>query len=345
MDNGPLLAHSLRTLKTALALADRDGRIVYANERFERWFGPYGPDSPLLDARIPGLDVARLRARLDEKRTYACEIEIKDGARAVSVALELKRVGGDGLVLVEAQDVTKQKQVEYMLDSYSQMAERKTRELEKEKERVEKLLLNIMPKSVYEELKDFGTATPQKFDAASVLLLDFVGFTDMAVARDPSALIAELNDIFSAFDRIVELFGCERIKTIGDGYLAVAGLPEATPDHAAHLAKVALRMRRYLEKRNSAHPNQWRCRIGIATGPVIGSLVGIQKYVYDVFGPAINLAARLEGVAEPMQIVVSDTTAALIRDDFRLMPMGEMELKGFGAQTVFSLDAETRKAG
>ena len=92
------------------------------------------------------------------------------------------------------------------------------------------------------------------------------------------------------------------VVTIGDSYIAVSGLPEATTDHAQNIAKVALRMRRYLEKRNAAHAEDWLCRIGISTGPVIGSIVGIQKYVYDVFGPGVNLAARMESLSEPMQI-------------------------------------------
>jgi class 3 adenylate cyclase len=201
-----------------------------------------------------------------------------------------------------------------------------------------------MPRSVYEEMKDFGTTTPQRFDAASVLMLDFVGFTSMAVSRDPAAIVAELNDIFSAFDRIVELFGCERIKTIGDAYVAVSGLPEANPDHATNIARVALRMRRYLERRNASHPNQWRCRVGIATGPVIGSLVGIQKYVYDIFGPAVNLAARLEQFSEPMRITLPAATADLIRNDFVVAPKGEFEIKGFDTLPLFSLEDEVRSA-
>ena len=99
-----------------------------------------------------------------------------------------------------------------------------------------------MPRTIYEELKDYGTTTPQRFDEATVIMLDFVDFTEMAISQDPSGLIAELNDIFSAFDRIVELFGCERIKTIGDAYMAVSGVPEETPEHAQNVARVALRM-------------------------------------------------------------------------------------------------------
>lgn len=230
-----------------------------------------------------------------------------------------------------------------MLDSYSRLAEKHARDVQKEKERVEKLLLNIMPRAVYEEIKDFGASTPQRFEQASVLMLDFVGFTEMAVSRDPSAIVAELNDIFSAFDRIVEMFGCERIKTIGDAYMAVSGLPEATPEHAANIARVATRLRRYIERRNASHPTQWLCRIGINTGPVIGSIVGVQKYVYDIFGPAVNLAARLEALSEPMQITMCADTALLIQDDFLCRPRGPVEVKGFGELELWTLVDEHRK--
>ena len=264
----------------------------------------------------------------------------------MSVAVELRRetVEGEDFLLVECRNISKQKEAEYLLDSYSQMAEKNARELQKEKERAEKLLLNIMPRPVYEELKDLGTTTPHRFESASVLMLDFVGFNSMAVAGDPGAVISELNDIFSAFDRIVELFNCERIKTIGDAYMAVSGLPEPNPEHAISVAKVALRMRRYIERRNASHPTQWSCRIGVSTGPVIGSLVGIQKYVYDIFGPAVNLAARLESLSEPMQITLAEDSYKIIQEDFVCTERGEFEVNGHGTLHLYSLDDEVRRS-
>lgn len=343
-----LLKHSLQALRIGVAIADPDSwAILFENAKFFQWFGANGENDDALAARLAGLNVDRARDRLGHGRPFAYEVEVKAGGRTISVAVELRRekIEDKSYLIAECRDITKQKQAEYMLDSYSRMAEKNARELQREKERAEKLLLNIMPRSVYEEMKDFGTATPQRFDSASVLMLDFVGFTNMAVSRDPSALIAELNDIFSAFDRIVDMFGCERIKTIGDAYVAVSGLPEANPEHADNIAKVALRMRRYLERRNASHPNTWLCRIGVATGPLIGSLVGIQKYVYDIFGPGINLASRLEAMCDPMQILMSETTFKSIHEEFVVSDLGESAVKGFESQHIYSLDDEVKRRG
>jgi len=227
-----------------------------------------------------------------------------------------------------------------MLDSYSRMAEKNAREVQREKERAEKLLLNIMPRAVFEEMKDFGSVSPARFDEATILMLDFVGSTEMAVSQNPGELVSELNDIFSAFDRIVELFGCERMKTIGDAYMAVSGIPEANEDHAQAVARVALRMKRYLQKRNESRREPWLGRIGIHSGPVVGSIVGVQKYVYDIFGPGVNMAARMEAQAEPMQIVITSDTYSRIKDDFECTDLGERDIKGFGDQRLYSLDDE-----
>lgn len=304
-----------------------------------------GSDDDTLPARVEKFLPDRASSRLESRGLYKFDSEGSKSERSFPVRVHLRPlVEGDleGPILVEVWDVSKEKEVQYMLDSYSDMSEKNARSLQREKERVEKLLLNVMPRAVYEELKDFGTTTPQRFEAASILMLDFVGFTEKALSHDPSATISELNDIFSAFDQIVEMFGCERIRTMGDGYMAVSGMPEANPEHAVNVARVALRMRRYLERRNAAHPQEWKARIGINTGPVIGSLVGIQKYVYDLFGPGVNLAARMEQMSEPMRITVNEETAQGLVDDFHLSDRGEFEIKGFGVQKLFFVDSEMR---
>jgi class 3 adenylate cyclase len=316
--------------------------IVFENSKFFHWFPPDGIEPETLVRRVPDLNVERAQTRIERGRGY--QFETKSDVDGRDEPLRVSIDSFDGLdaagFLVQVQSISKEMEVQYMLDSYSRLAEKNAHELEKEKDRVEKLLLNIMPRAVVEELKEYGTATPQRFDAVSVLMLDFVGFTDMTISNDPSAIVSELNDIFSAFDRIAEMFGCERVKTIGDAYLAVSGLLEATEDHAGNIARVALRFRRYLERRNQAHSQHWIARIGINTGPIIGSLVGVQKYVYDIFGPGVNLAARMETVSEPMHITLTEDMMKVLRDDFVFTSVGEQEIKGFGVQNLYSLDGE-----
>jgi adenylate cyclase len=335
--------HLAQTLDIGVAVVEpQSWSIAFENARFFELFAPDPVAEDTLPSRVPSIDLEKARSRLEKGRPYSFDAEAGSGARTKSLEIKLQRCELDEreFVIVECHDVTKGKHAEHMLDSYSRMADKNARDLKREKERAEKLLLNIMPRAVYEEMKDFGSVTPQRFDEATILMLDFAGFTDMAVSKDAGSLVSELNDIFSAFDRIVELFNCERMKTIGDAYMAVAGLPEPSSDHAQSIARVALRMRRYLERRNTSHREPWLGRVGIHTGTVVGSIVGVQRYVYDIFGPGVNMAARMEQISEPMEITISETTHELIRQEFVCSEIGEVELKGFGKQRIFTLDAE-----
>jgi adenylate cyclase len=333
----------VQSLSVGIAVVDRNSwTVFFENACFFKWFPPAMDADEPLTTRMSDFNATRAISRIEAGRPYAFDIEVSVGGRETPIHIEARPLAGqpESYVVIECHDVSREKQAEYLLESYSRMAEKNARDIQREKDRVERLLLNIMPKSVYEEMKDYGTVTPQVFDNATILMLDFVGSTEMKISRDPGALITELNDIFTVFDRICEMFGCERIRTIGDAYMAVSGLPEPTPDHAHNVARVALRLLRYIERRNSAHTEEWLCRIGINSGPVIGSLVGVQKYVYDIFGPGVNLASRMESLSEPMQITVSSTTHDLIHEDFQLSYRGEFEAKGFGEQTLYYLERE-----
>jgi class 3 adenylate cyclase len=331
----------LESVGVGLAILERESReILFGNRRFAEWFPGESGIGQTMDVLFPELDYARMESRLGEDRPFAAETEIKIKRRTITLALQISHHVHNNLavLILECQNISKIKELEYMIESYSSMVEKQNRTLEREKERVERLLLNIMPKTVYEELKTFGVTAPQKYEQASVLMLDFVGFTDMAISEDPAGIITELNDIFTAFDRIAEQFGCERIKTMGDAYMAVSGIPEASPDHAQNIAKVALLMVRYLERRNLSHAQEWRCRIGINSGTVIGSIVGVQKYVYDIFGPGVNLAARMESYSDPMKITLCDDMYRLIRNEFRFRERDEVEVKGFGSKRLYTLE-------
>jgi class 3 adenylate cyclase len=332
----------LQSLEEGIALVDADSwEILFENAKFFTWFPPGEDDDETLTKRVAELNADRAASRLAAGRNYSFEIPSEKDGRQEPLRATLRVFPGrESCYLVEVQNISKELETQYMLDSYSKLAERNAHELEREKERAEKLLLNIMPRAVFEEIKEYGTATPTRFESVSILMLDFVGFTDMTIANDPSAVVSELNDIFSAFDRVAEMFDCERVKTIGDAYMAVSGISGGNQNHAVSIAKTALRFRRYLERRNQAHPQQWVARIGINTGSVIGSIVGVQKYVYDLLGPGVNLAARMESLSEPMHITCNQATYEHLKDDFVFEELGETEVKGFGTQNLFSLDAE-----
>jgi len=342
----------LRAIGVGVALLDRSSfNFHFRNDTFEDWF-----EDKLAAGTLEGvfedLDTDELQTALTETGRFTGEIKYRKKRRIMVIAVEFTAASDDDqeLVVLVCQNITRIRELESMIDSYSSMVERNTREIKREKEQVEKLLLNIMPRSVYEEYKAFGVVTPQLYDPVSVLMLDFVGFTDMVASADPSVTVTELNDIYSAFDRIGEQFGCERIKTIGDAYITVAGLPDPMPDHAKAVANTAIRFVRYLERRNTSHPHQWQCRIGLATGAVVGSVVGIQKYVYDIFGPAVNLATRMQEFSQPMQISVQNEIAINLRDQFEIDNLGERDIRGFAKQDVWRLedsrkDMAPKKAG
>jgi class 3 adenylate cyclase len=332
----------LRSLGTGVAIIRfSDLSVCFQNETFAQWFG--NPDNGRPEEQIKEIIDGKAVQALTEEGRFETEFQIKPRRRVLIISLNMSVADIDGhqMIILECHNITRMRELEQMIDSYSNMVERNTRELEREKERVEKLLLNLMPRSVYEEFKTFGVVTPQLYRDVSVLFLDFVGFTDFAENNDPTVTLGELNDIFTTFDRISEQFGCERIKTIGDAYLAVAGMPEPAPDHAVAVANCAVRFLRYLERRNQSHRFKWQARIGLASGSVVGSVVGVQKYVYDVFGPAVNLASRLQMFARPMAIVAPAAMKYDLIDEFQIGELGYHEIKGLGQVELMNVEGKS----
>jgi len=196
-----------------------------------------------------------------------------------------------------------------------------------EKAKSEQLLLNTLPLKVVEDLKQYGKTEPQVFEDVTVYFSDIVDFTSSSSNVEPKILISELNEIFTAFDEIMTENHCERIKTIGDAYLAVCGMPAPDPDHARNIQNAALEIRNYFLNRQNAAID-WEIRIGIHTGKVVGGVVGIKKYIYDVFGETINTASRMESNSEPMKINVSEITHRITRDDYHYIEREPFEVKG-----------------
>ena len=314
-----------------LVVSTQDWTVRSANTCAGRWLGA-AAGAPL-SAFMPDADLMRLQSKL--ARGKEARHEQRTQTDPSFMAQYFFRPVGDGLILIEGRSGAALEEAEAMVASYSLLVEKQKRQIEVEKTRVEKLLLNILPRKSVEELRQFGRTKPERFDNVSVLFLDFVGFTAISQTLTPDELFSELNEIFTAFDDISTRHGCERIKTIGDAYLAVCGMPDPNPDHATAIVQAALAMRAFVERRNQTAARQWACRIGVHSGAVTAGIIGRLKYIYDIFGDGVNTASRMESRAEPMQINISAATRALLGEAFVLEPRGLIEAKGKGQLEMF----------
>lgn len=209
--------------------------------------------------------------------------------------------------------------------------------IQQEKDKTDQLMLNILPFEIAKELKETGKTVPQHFENVTVMFSDLVNFTQIASNLKPEKVISELNDLFTEFDTIAERNSCERIKTIGDAYLAVSGMPEANENHAINCLRTAIEMMKFIEFRNQNSSIQWAIRIGIHTGSVVGGIVGVKKYIYDIFGDAINMSSRIENHCLPMEINISETTYELVKDYYQFKESNSVSIKGKGEMTIYSL--------
>jgi adenylate cyclase len=220
---------------------------------------------------------------------------------------------------------------------------RKTKKIiEDEKERSEKLLLNILPVETAEELKEKGSATPKHYDMVSVLFTDFKGFTNIAEKLTPQQLVEELNQCFMEFDKIIDRNNLEKIKTIGDAYMCAGGIPVANETNPVDIVKAGLEIKTYMEQLKSDREAQgkdyWELRIGIHTGPVIAGVVGKNKFAYDIWGDAVNTASRMESSGIPGQVNISGTTYELVKDQFHCTYRGKIQAKNKGEIDMYIVE-------
>lgn len=223
--------------------------------------------------------------------------------------------------------------------TYRAFVDRAEAALEAEYAKSEALLHNIMPPAVAERLKQNPEVIADRHVRVSILFADIVGFTDMAARSSPEALVTLLNRVFSRFDTLVDDRGLEKIKTIGDAYMVVAGLPAPREDHAPAIADLALAMTAATEDVARETDRNLRIRIGIHSGTVVAGVIGQKKFAYDIWGDTVNVAARMESHGLPGRIQISADTAALLGDAFDLEARGAIEIKGKGDMQAYFLNA------
>jgi class 3 adenylate cyclase len=216
-------------------------------------------------------------------------------------------------------------------------AKRLVDQLQAEQVKVERLLLNSLPGPIAERMKQGEVNIAEHHPDVSVLLADLVGFTTLAAHIGPEQVVYLLNEIFSGFDLLALKHGLEKIKTIGDAYMAAGGVPLPRPDHAEAIAELALDMMAEIEKFNRAYNTSIQLRIGISTGSVVAGVIGRWKFTYDLWGDTVNLACRLESLGQAGTILVSDLTYQRLRDKYRFDDSRSLEIKGRAAELVHTL--------
>lgn len=209
--------------------------------------------------------------------------------------------------------------------------------LEREQERSESLLLNILPAPIAQRLKAGNQTIADGYAEATILFADLVGFTRMSTTVSPEQLVVLLNRLFSRFDELSDRFGVEKIKTIGDAYMACAGVPVARPDHAEAIADMALAMRDAVQEHNKEFGSNLQIRIGINTGPVVAGVIGLKKFIYDLWGDTVNLASRMESNGVPNRVQVSAATWERLRDHYDFESRGALDVKGIGLVEAYLL--------
>ncbi|HEY8041556.1 MAG TPA: adenylate/guanylate cyclase domain-containing protein [Polyangiaceae bacterium] len=213
--------------------------------------------------------------------------------------------------------------------------------LDAEKKKSDALLLNVLPAAIAERLKSENRPIADGFQDVSVLFADIVGFTRLSARLTPQELVGRLNQLFSAFDDLLDRFRLEKIKTIGDAYMVVGGL-NGGPDHALALAELALDMLARIRELAASYDEDFSVRIGIHTGPVVGGVIGKKKFIYDVWGDTVNIASRMESTGAPGAVQISGETYRRIRNMYVFEDRGEIEVKGKGPMRTW-LIKERRK--
>ncbi len=240
--------------------------------------------------------------------------------------------------LTKAEEAVKQAEIQLKLE----LKEQENNIITKEKQRYEELLLNILPYEVAQELKENGKSEAKMFDHVTVMFTDFKDFTKIGEQMSPGQLVKEIDYCFSSFDKIIQKYGIEKIKTIGDSYMCAGGLPAVNKTHATDVIHAAIDIMTFMlehkKEKEAKGETPFEIRIGINTGPVVAGIVGIRKFAYDIWGDTVNIASRMESSGEPGKINISGSTHEQVKEKFRCTYRGKVEAKNKGEIDMYFVE-------
>jgi class 3 adenylate cyclase len=302
--------HYIQEYNTLQEQALNSERVKVVNEMMEKY------ESEKKARQIQALEVANLGAKLQNEK--------------IRSARNRFLYAGLGILLIALGLVNRMNSIR-----------KSRRAIQKEKDISEGLLLNILPATVAAELKEKGFAEAQQFDNATVLFSDFKEFTTVSEQLSAAELVKELNACFKAFDEIMAKHGIEKIKTIGDAYMATGGIPDRGTEDTAHVILAALDMQQFIlnrwEENKAAGLPAFEMRVGVHTGPAVAGIVGVKKFQYDIWGDTVNIANRMESHGEVGKVNISEVTYQLVRDNplFTFTDRGTMPVKGKGHMKMY----------
>ena len=290
-------------------------------------------DLVLLDLMMPDLNGFQVLERLKaDERLHALPVIMISGLQETDSVIRCIEAGAEDYLTKPFNPVLLRARISACLER-KRWRERERRYLERielEREKYEALLRNILPGQIVTRLNDGEVVIADRVEEATILFADLVGFTEIASRLSPARLVDHLNRIFSEFDGLCRTMRIEKIKTIGDAYMAAAGLPQARPGQTAAMAEFALAMLATLERINQTLETPFQIRIGVHTGPVIAGVIGVNKFIYDVWGDTVNLASRLEAHGLPGRIHISEATRRALAAEYECEPRGLINVKGMG---------------
>ena len=316
--------------------ATPSGRLLSANPALAKL---YGYDSPA--ALMANLQDISQQLYVDKNRRNEFVAAMETDNAVIGFESMIYRKDGQKIWISENARAVRDAQghLLYYEGTVSDITARKLAQeaLKYQKEQTERLLLNILPKPIAERLQEQPQIIADSFSEVSVLFADLVGFTDFSSQKSPTELVEFLNLIFSKFDLLSQKHGLEKIKTIGDAYMVVGGLPTYREDHAEAIARMALDMQASLDSVNNKLGQSFCLRIGINIGPVVAGVIGLTKFIYDLWGDTVNVASRMESSGIPGEIQVTSAVYERLKHKFALKKRGDIAIKGKGEMTTYFL--------
>lgn len=334
------LAENREILSRRLTRLGYSVQAVESGQRALQTIADHAPDLILLDILMPELDGFEVLRRLKaDPLTQHIPVIMLSSADQTETAVRCIELGADDFLPKPFNATLLTARMESSL-SKKKLRDQETAflaQLRAERDISERLLLNILPQAIAERLKQGEKIIADSFAEVTVLFSDFVGFTRLASGISPRELVTRLNEIFSAFDDLCERHGLEKIKMIGDAYMAVGGLPTPRADHAQAAADLALAMQQETARLAAIHEQPLLMRIGLNTGPVVAGVIGSKKFAYDLWGDTVNLASRMETLAPQGGILVTATTYGRLQDQYDFQPSRLLRVKGKGPVLTYRL--------